>query len=249
MATTQPVYHRGVVLGDLEENTMGAFRAAGARDDGFELDIHPTFPDSSIPGDVGTICVIHDSTWTRTCNLATIPVVDPEAWVASTTQAQVNGVLTNGGSTIPSLKQALGLNDVASPILIDIKISDPWTDEMLTRIDDLIVTTGAQYRHFVFLNDMDLWYRLRALAPNARLSYRPVGDMTYNLDGTLAMGAKAIQPEFSTLTRAKVDRFQSAGIKVIVQGDTLSGKPDLDKCRNWGVNYVLIDADKWDLWT
>lgn len=232
MANTRPVFHRGVVLGNNEEDTMPAFRDAAARGRGFECDIHPSADN--------TFVIMHDGTWDR--------MTPYTGRIADTTQAKIDTMHTNGGAVIPSLRQVLTLTADSAPILIDMKVADPWPDEMIVKMDGLLTDAGAQNRSFVFVSDKDLIARLRELAPNARISYRPV-DVSYNVGETQNMGCSAIQPALDTLTQDRVDKFQAAGLRVIVQGEGIDTKSDLDHARNLGVDYVLIDADKWDRWT
>lgn len=233
MVTTAPIFHRGVVLDAKEENTMPAFKAAASRGRGFECDIHPSADE--------TFVVIHDGTWDRTTPYT--------GRVSDTPQSKIDNYKTNGGADIPSLWQALSLtDDGAAPVLIDIKTADNWSDDALRRLDELVVTHGAELRCFVFTDEKDLIARLRQLCPNTRVSYRPV-DVGYSLEQTLEMGCSAIQPTLDTLTQNRVDAFQAEGLRVIVQSYSIDNEADLNRARNLGVNYVLIDAAKWDRWT
>lgn len=231
MATTAPVFHRGLVLDGKEENTMPAFRGAVDRGRGFECDIHPSADE--------TFVVIHDGTWERT--------TPHTGRVNETPQAKIDGFHTNGGSDIPSLWQALSLSDQGHPVLIDIKTADNWSDDALRRLGELVDIHNARNLSFVFTDEKSLIARLRTFAPGVRVSYRPV-DVGYSLEDTLAMGCKAIQPTLETLTQNRVDAFQDAGLKVIVQSYSIDNEAELNKCKNLGVDFVLIDAAKWDRW-
>lgn len=239
MVTTKPIFHRGDTT-NAEENTMPAFKAAAARSRGFEFDVHRTASD--------TFAVIHDDTWDRTTTSTGV--------VRDTTQSQINGIRTNGGSSIPSLSQVLPLTaQGAAPVLIDWKIENEDTpDAMIQRLNDLVVQNGAETRHFLFTGQFDLMARIQALAPSVRISWRPV-DIPYSLQQALDLGVQAIQPAFDSLpdgtnplTANDVADFQAAGLRVISQDRGIQSKAALDQVRQMGFNYVLINAGKWGRW-
>jgi glycerophosphoryl diester phosphodiesterase len=237
--TTKPIFHRGDTTG-AEENTMPAFKAAAARGRGFEFDIHPTAD--------ATFAVVHDPTWDRTCKASTIPAGSPR--VAATTQDQVNAIRTFGGRVIPNLKQVMALTaQGAAPCLIDFKTADPWPAGMIERLDQIVDDVNAHNRCFLFLTDRVVMGDVRAAAPHVRLSWRPV-DEPYDLATAFELGVSAIQPALDTVAnRAAVAKYQAAGLRVICQDRGINSRADLDRVRNLGFDYVLIDADKWDRWT
>jgi glycerophosphoryl diester phosphodiesterase len=230
MATTKPIYHRGYTIGN-EANTIPAFKDAVARGCGFETDIRETLDH--------TLVCMHDNTWDKTTPYTGL--------IKETSQATVDTYHTNGGASIPSCLQALKIGAGSGPILLD-KMSYGLSDTALLRVGELVKRFDMENRTYVFAGDLDFIAHFRELVPNVKVSYRPV-DVDFNLAQVQAMGASAIQPDLDVMTKRRVAAYQDAGFKVFIQDYSINNADDLTRARNFGVDGVIIDADKWRAWT
>lgn len=231
MANTRAIYHRGLVIGDNEENTWAAFRDAAARGHGIEIDVQPTIDDYVI--------VMHDSNTLRTTGV--------EGNVTQMTFSEANALKTLGGADVPSLKQALAAE--APVTLVDIKNPPGWTDAALTRIATTLDELDAFKRVYLFTRDAAFIRRIEAIDSRMKTMYRPGETEAYSVASIQELGCHGVLAWAESMAQWRVDNFQDAFLTVYIQNYSVNSQAELQRLIGLGVNGVIIDGSKWDAWT
>lgn len=229
---TIPLAHRGLHNDHLDENSLGAFKAAIDHGYGFELDVHPLKD--------GGLVVVHDT------NLKRVTGFDIN--VEEITEAELGKYpLLLSGEKIPTLKEVLDLMDGKLPILIELKVEGKFNPELPTRVlkllegypktDNIAIQSFNPYA-MKFLNEQGAPYPLGQLVSNKLDGQTKFVCWLFRTLNVLKISrAEFIAFDVKYLPSRPVKRHKKRGYPILAW--TVDDQEKLRKARQYADNIIF----------
>jgi glycerophosphoryl diester phosphodiesterase len=222
------VGHRGVAE-CAPENTMISFRQAAAQGaDLIETDVQ-------LSAD-GHLAVIHDQTLERTTNgrgrvadltLSELQALDAGSWFpvpaspgphGEAGAGQVQASADFSGERLPTLDQVLDWARDKVGVVIEIKNGPVFYREIEQKVVEALRQHDMVERAMVISFDHPCLRQVKALCPDLATGAITVARLADPVAAIRAVGADALLPLWSLLTRAEVEACHAAGIAVCPWG-------------------------------
>ncbi len=219
------IAHRGA-SGERPENTLPAYELAGAqRADMIEVDLHRTRD--------GAIVVTHDE------ELAGLGGVGE---IAHATLAEVRALDAGEGARVPTLDELLDGFGARIPLNLELKRGTGIYYEGLEAATLDAVRSRELLPRMLFSSFYDpVLARLRALSPDARLALLLSRKFPVRMvERARALGAEAVNPEDSLVTRELVREAHAAGLAVYVF--TVDDPAEMRRLLDLGVDGLFTNV-------
>ncbi len=218
------IAHRGA-SGYLPENTLQAYELAVAqRADMIEVDLHRTRD--------GAVVITHDEE---------LAGLGGRGEIADATLADVRALDAGAGARIPTLDELLDGFGSRIPLNLELKRSTKHEYAGLEEVAlDALIRRGLLGRMLFSSFDDPVLARLRALSPEARIALLisrkfPRGAVAR----ARALGAEALNPEDSIVTKDLVQEAHDAGLAVYVF--TVDAEAELRRFLDLGVDGIFTN--------
>jgi glycerophosphoryl diester phosphodiesterase len=218
------IAHRGS-SGHRPENTLPAYELAveqGA--DMIEVDLHRTRD--------GAVVVTHDE------GLAGL---GGRGEIADATLAEVRALDAGGGARVPTLAELLDGYGTRIPLNLELKRGTYVEYPELEAETLAALASRGLLDRVLFSSFYDpVLRRLRALSPPARIALLISRRSAFSaIDRAKALGAEALNPEVSLVTRALVEEAHAAGLAVYVY--TVNEAAEMDRLLALGVDGLFTN--------
>ena len=229
---TIPLAHRGLHDDRLDENSLGAFKAAMQRGYGFELDVHPLKD--------GGLVVVHDT------NLKRVTGFDVNVENLSEAELQDYPLLISK-EKIPTLKEVLDLVGGQVPILIELKVEGKFNPELPTRVlkllesypktDNIAIQSFNPYA-MKFLKEQNAPYPLGQLVSNKLDGQSKFVVWLFKTLNVLKISkAEFIAYDVKYLPSRPVRRYRKKGYPILSW--TIDNEEKLHKARQYADNIIF----------
>lgn len=236
---TIPLAHRGLHNQQLDENSLGAFKAAIEHGYGIELDVHPLKD--------GGLVVVHDT------NLKRVTGVDVNVETLSEEDLKKYPLLLSK-EKIPTLKEVFDLVAGKFPILVELKVEGKFNPELPSRVlkllenypktDNIAIQSFNPYA-MKYLKEKDAPYPLGQLVSNKLDGQSKFVCWLFRTLNVLKISrAEFIAFDIKYLPSRPVKRYRRKGYPILTW--TIDDEEKLLRARKYADNIIFetVNIDK-----
>ena len=236
---TIPLAHRGLHNQQLDENSLGAFKAAIEHGYGIELDVHPLKD--------GGLVVVHDT------NLKRVTGVDVNVETLSEEDLKKYPLLLSK-EKIPTLKEVFDLVAGKFPILVELKVEGKFNPELPSRVlkllenypktDNIAIQSFNPYA-MKYLKEKDAPYPLGQLVSNKLDGQSKFVCWLFRTLNVLKISrAEFIAFDIKHLPSRPVKRYRRKGYPILTW--TIDDEEKLLRARKYADNIIFetVNIDK-----